>query len=141
MDRDAEMIRNEEASRPNRALRHHPDGFRIDSKAVMGRQCAGAGFIKGFLEHGGTDRRAQKISLANDLRELARVAARIDEFSTARDLGPQVDYAVNPSVGEILTNAISRGYDDDELHRIEAVAWMEGDAMSSCRVTVRSWMQ
>ena len=44
------------AARPNCALRYHPDGFRIDGKAVMGRQSAGAGFIRGFIAHGGTDR-------------------------------------------------------------------------------------
>ena len=42
--------------RPNCALRYQPDGFRVDSKAVMGRQSAGAGFVKGFIEHGGADR-------------------------------------------------------------------------------------
>ena len=43
-------------ARPNCALRYHPDGFRIPRKALMGRQSAGAGFVKGFIEHGGTDR-------------------------------------------------------------------------------------
>ena len=44
------------SARPNCALRYHPDGFRINRKAVMGRQSAGAGFIGGFIEHGATDR-------------------------------------------------------------------------------------
>ena len=50
------MSTNQETARPNCALRYHPDGFRINRKAVMGRQSAGAGFVKGFIEHGGTDR-------------------------------------------------------------------------------------
>ena len=70
---------------------------------------------------------ALEISLVNDLRELARVAARIDEFCAVRDLGPQVGYAVNLSVDEVLTHTISHGYDDDEPHRIEIVVCMEGD--------------
>ena len=68
---------------------------------------------------------ALEISLVNDLRELARVAARIDEFCAERSLGPQVGYAVNLSVDEILTNTIASGYDDDEPHRIEIVVCME----------------
>ena len=72
---------------------------------------------------------ALEISLVNDLREFARVAARIDEFCAARDLGPQIGYALNLSVDEVLTNTISQGYDDDEPHRIEIVVCMEGDAV------------
>ena len=70
-----------------------------------------------------------EISLINDLRELARVAARIDEFCAVRDLGPQVGYVVNLSVDEVLTHTISHGYDDDEPHRIEIVVCMEGDTV------------
>ena len=49
---------NLDSMRPhaNCALLYHPDGFRIDRKGVMGRQSAGAGFVKGFIEHGGSDR-------------------------------------------------------------------------------------
>ena len=72
---------------------------------------------------------ALEISLVNDLRELARVAARIDEFCATMDLGPQVGYAVNLSVDEVLTHTISRGYDDDDPHRIEIVVCMEGDTV------------
>ena len=70
-----------------------------------------------------------KISLANDLRELARIAERIDEFCDDRNLGPQIGYAVNLSVDEILTNTISYGYDDEEPHEIEIVVSMQGDAI------------
>ena len=70
-----------------------------------------------------------KISLVNDLGELARIAERIDEFCEDRNLGPQIGYAVNLSVDEILTNTISYGYDDEEPHEIEIVVSMEGDAV------------
>ena len=70
-----------------------------------------------------------EISLANDLRELARIAERIDEFCENRNLGPQIGYAVNLSVDEILTNTISYGYDDEEPHEIEIVVSMQGDAI------------
>ena len=70
-----------------------------------------------------------KVSLVNDLRELARIAERIDEFCDDRNLGPQIGYAVNLSVDEILTNTISYGYDDEEPHEIEIVVSMQGDAI------------
>ena len=70
-----------------------------------------------------------EVSIANDLRELARVAAKIDEFCVARGLGPQIGYSVNLSVDEILTNTISYGYDDEEPHKIEIVVSMESDSI------------
>ena len=66
-------------ARPNCALSYHPDGFRIPRKALMGRQSAGAGFVKGFIEHGGTDRLvALTDSRAHfdDFRALAEVLDR-----------------------------------------------------------------
>ena len=50
------MTPSADGPKPNCALRYQPDGFRVDGKAVMGRQSAGAGFLKGFIEHGGADR-------------------------------------------------------------------------------------
>ena len=70
-----------------------------------------------------------EISLVNDLRELARIAAQIDDFCAFRDLGPQVGYAVNLSVDEVLTHTISQGYDDDEPHRIELIVCMEAETL------------
>ena len=68
---------------------------------------------------------ALEISLVNDLREIAGVAARIDDFCSAHDLAPQVGYGVNLAIDEILTNTISYGYDDDEPHRIELIVRLE----------------
>ena len=76
-----------------------------------------------------SDDDALEVSRVNDLRELARVAARIDAFCSARDLGPQIGYAVNLAVDEVLTHTISQGYDDDEPHRIEVIVCMEGDTV------------
>ena len=70
-----------------------------------------------------------EISLDNDLRELAGVASKIDRFCEACDLEPQVAYAVNLSVDEILTNTISYAYDDDETHRIELVVRVDDGAL------------
>ena len=70
-----------------------------------------------------------EIALANDLREIAGVAAQIDAFCEAQELAPQVAYAVNLAIDEILTNTISHGYDDDEAHRIELIVCLEGETL------------
>ena len=67
-----------------------------------------------------------EIALANDLREIAGVAAKIDAFCESRTLAPQIAYAVNLAIDEVLTNTISYGYDDDEQHRIELILCLEG---------------
>lgn len=73
---------------------------------------------------------ALEISLVNDLREIAGVAARIDDFCSAHDLSPQVGYGVNLAIDEILTNTISYGYDDDEPHRIELIVRLDGETLT-----------
>ena len=70
-----------------------------------------------------------EISLVNDLREIARVAAQIDEFCASQDLTSEVAFAVNLALDEILTNTISYGYDDDEPHRIEITVRPEAEAL------------
>jgi anti-sigma regulatory factor (Ser/Thr protein kinase) len=69
-----------------------------------------------------------ELSLANELREIAGVAAKIDEFCASHDLG-HVAYAVNLAIDEILTNTISYGYEDDERHRIEILVRVEAEAL------------
>ena len=68
---------------------------------------------------------ALELSLANDLQAISGIAARIDAFCEARNLSPQIAYAVNLSVDEILTNTIGYGYDDDGAHRIALTLRLE----------------
>lgn len=70
-----------------------------------------------------------KISLANDLDEIAMVGARLDEFCESHDVPPQVAYAVNVSVDELLNNTISYGYSDDGRHTIELSARVDDGAV------------
>ena len=72
---------------------------------------------------------ALDISLGNDLREIAGVAAKIDEFCAAQALAPQIAYAVNLAIDEVLTNTISYGYDDEDPHRIELIVDLESDRL------------
>ena len=70
-----------------------------------------------------------EISLVNDLREVARTAGRIDAFCSARGLRPEVAFATNLVIDELLTNTISHGYDDDDPHRIEVIVRAEGEIL------------
>ena len=85
--------------------------------------------MSGLRGEAGMDDEALEVALVNDLRELARVAARIEVFCTARELGQQVGYAVNLAVDEVLTHTITTGYDDDEPRRIEVIVCMEADTI------------
>ena len=77
------MTGNSESARPNCALRYHPDGFRIDRKAVMGRQSAGAGFIRGFIEHGGTDRLVALVDSQQHFEDFRALAGALDRTGRA----------------------------------------------------------
>ncbi len=70
-----------------------------------------------------------EISIANDVHEIADVAARIDEFCEARGIGPMTANAVNVSIDEILTNTIDYGYDDEGPHRIGIAVSRQADAL------------
>ena len=72
---------------------------------------------------------ALELSLVNDLREIGAAAEKIDAFCEARSLSPQIAYAVNLSIDEILTNTISYGYDDEAEHRIDLTLRQEGDTL------------
>ena len=72
---------------------------------------------------------ALELSLVNDLREIGAAAEKIDAFCEARSLPPQIAYAVNLSIDEILTNTISYGYDDEAEHRIDLTLRQEGDTL------------
>ena len=69
---------------------------------------------------------ALELSLVNDLKEIGDAASRIDAFCEERGLAPQIAYAVNLSIDEILTNTISYGYDDDDEHRIGLTLRVDG---------------
>ena len=72
------MARTPTRPRPNCALLYHPDGYRIDRASVMGRQSAGAGFVAGFIEHGGTDRLVALTGERRHLDDFRTLAAEID---------------------------------------------------------------
>lgn len=71
-----------------------------------------------------------QFSVANDLREIAVAADRIDEFCSLNGIPPATAYAVNLSVDELLTNTISYGYEDSGEHRIDLRIRLDGDVLA-----------
>lgn len=70
-----------------------------------------------------------EIALSNDLREIPAAAARLDGFCAVRGISPEVAYAINLALEELLTNTIGHGYDDEDLHRIEVIVRQEGETL------------
>ncbi len=70
-----------------------------------------------------------ELALVNDLRELARVAAEIDDYCRGRGIDSRIAYSVNLAIDEVLTHIISDGYEDDEPHRIEIIVRKEGGTL------------
>ena len=73
---------------------------------------------------------AIEIGLVNDLRQIAGVAAKIDDFCASREISPQAAYAVNLAIEELLSITIENGYQDDDPHRIEVILRQEGDTLA-----------
>jgi len=69
------------------------------------------------------------ISLVNDIREIAGVAAQIDSFCVEREIPPEVAYSVNLALDELLSNTIAYGYSDEDSHRIEVIVRLEGKTL------------
>ena len=96
------MTTSQEAARPNCALRYHPDGFRIDRKAVMGRQSAGSGFLKGFIEHGGTDRLVALTDSPKHFEDFRTLSGRLDRSGRELFRARPLDRRTLRSVGTVF---------------------------------------
>lgn len=58
------------------------------------------------------------IELKNDISEIKRMSQIVEEFCAINDLPPDILFALNLSIEEVLTNVISYGYEDNEEHQI-----------------------
>ncbi|MDZ7364120.1 MAG: ATP-binding protein [candidate division KSB1 bacterium] len=56
--------------------------------------------------------------IKNDLAELARVSAIVEDLGQKHGVSPEALYAVNLALEEILVNVISYGYADQDEHQI-----------------------
>lgn len=59
------------------------------------------------------------VSLKNDLAEIERLSQLVEALGEREQLSPDLLYAMNLALDEILTNVISYGYEDDAEHQIE----------------------
>ena len=95
------MPTHRETARPNCALRYHPDGFRIDRSAVKGRQSAGAGFVKGFIEHGGTDRLVALTYSSRHFEDFLALTRMLDPAARAVVRAHPLDRRTLRSIGTV----------------------------------------
>lgn len=89
-------------ARPNCALRYHPDGFRMKHEAIMGRQSAGAGFVKGFIEHGGTDRLIALTDSQKQFEDFRALAGMLDRTGREVVVAHSLDRRTLRSAGTIF---------------------------------------
>ncbi len=71
--------------------------------------------------------RELKITISNELPEIARLAEEVEQFGEQAELDAKVIYRVNLVLDEFLTNAISYGYEDNLDHTIQIAAQLQGD--------------
>ncbi len=76
----------------------------------------------------------QSVSLKNDLNEIKRLATEIDCFCRKFNLNAKITHDAHLVLEEVVTNSISYGFEDAELHTIEVT--MELDEMV-LRIIVR----
>lgn len=67
-----------------------------------------------------------ELSLSNDLAELAVAAEHVDRFCAEHGVSPDIAFAVNLSVDELLTNTINYGYPGGGSHRIAMTVRLDG---------------
>lgn len=58
------------------------------------------------------------ITLKNDLAELERMSAVVEEFGRRHRLAPTALFDLHLALDEVLTNVVSYGYDDTRQHEI-----------------------
>jgi serine/threonine-protein kinase RsbW len=60
-----------------------------------------------------------RVTLVNSLHELGRVATLIEGYGAEHGLSPELVYAFDLSLDEVLTNVISYGFEDAREHTID----------------------
>ncbi len=70
------------------------------------------------------------ITIQNDLKELTRLAEFVDCFGEQAELPLKVIFELNLCLDELITNVVSYGYTDQEIHTIEITIHKESDIVS-----------
>jgi anti-sigma regulatory factor (Ser/Thr protein kinase)/class 3 adenylate cyclase len=71
-----------------------------------------------------------RLTVSNDLAEIARIASAVDTFCAERRISQDVAYTVNLAIDELLTNTINYGYLDRAEHTIEVVLVAAGNRLT-----------
>ena len=74
---------------------------------------------------------ALRLTLHNNLDELGRLASELETFCALHGLGPKVLNALNLALEEVVTNVISYGFDDGEVHDIAVSLEMRGGELTA----------
>ena len=69
-------------------------------------------------------------AVVNDLSEIPRVAARVEEFCVAREIPGKIIYRFNLSLDEVLTNIISHGLTQGRHEIAVSVALQNGNLVA-----------
>jgi serine/threonine-protein kinase RsbW/sigma-B regulation protein RsbU (phosphoserine phosphatase) len=86
------------------------------------------------------DPHAMHLAVRNDLSEIGRIAPLVEAYCAERGLDPEIAFAINLSLDEILTNTISYGYDDAAEHGIEIeIAAADGQVTVTVRDDARAF--
>ena len=72
-------------------------------------------------------------TIVNSLREIPRVAQMVEALGAEHNLPDDVVYDVQLALEEILTNAITHGYPDDQVHHI-SVRLNVGEGMVTAEI-------
>lgn len=69
------------------------------------------------------------ITITNNLSEIKRVYAQLEEFGELCHLKPDIIFSMNLAFDELLTNVISYGYNDDKEHLIQINVSLKNDEL------------
>jgi starch synthase len=101
--------------RPNCAINYHPDGYKADREQVKGRHAAGAGFLKGFIDHSGVDRLVAMTPSKTHFEDFRNVARALDPAGREAVWARPLDARVLREVGAIFMPG--PGFEDEAWNR------------------------
>ncbi|MCR6632707.1 MAG: SpoIIE family protein phosphatase [Magnetospirillum sp.] len=73
------------------------------------------------------------VTIGNDLDELGRLAAVVDDFVEKNGLPERISFNLNLCLDELITNIVSYGYDNDQHHDIHVRLGLE-DGVLMCQI-------
>ena len=72
------------------------------------------------------------LKLENKIEEISRLSQELERFSEKEDLPLKVGLNLNLVLEELVTNTISYGYEDDQVHYIKVSIERSGETLLVC---------